>query len=100
MKIYFIDGFCNALVAPLLGTSIVTVFIETAAGIVAGARTGLASVVTGTLFLISCLFATSIATIIPSEASGGVILVACFYIIQGKISTSLLRDIWCRVEDD
>jgi adenine/guanine/hypoxanthine permease len=84
MRIYLVDGLCNAVVAPLLGTAIVTPFIETAAGIVVGARTGLASVVTGALFLISCFFARSIATIIPSEASGGAILVACFFIIQGK----------------
>jgi len=82
MRIYIVEGFCNALVAPLLGVSIVTPFIESAAWIVVGARTGLASVVTGSLFLISCLFAAPIATIIPAEASGGAILVACFYIIQ------------------
>ena len=84
MRIYLVDGFCNTLVAPLTGTSILTVFIETAAGIVAGARTGLAAVITGILFLISSLFARSIATIIPSEASGGVILVACFLVIKGE----------------
>lgn len=89
MKIYIADGICNAVLGPFLGTSILTVFIETAAGIVAGARTGFASVVTGSMFLVSCLFATSIASIIPSEASGGVILVACFYIIQGQFGIQM-----------
>ena len=82
MRILLVDGFCNTLLAPLLGVSIVTPFSETAAGIVVGARTGLASVVTGSLFLISCLFAAPIASIIPPEASGGAILVSCFFIVQ------------------
>jgi len=82
MRIYIVDGMCNTLVAPLLGVSIVTPFIETAAGIVVGARTGLAAVVTGLLFLITCLFAAPIASIIPAEASGAAILVSCFYVIQ------------------
>jgi len=74
MRILLVDGFCNTLLAPLLGVSIVTPF--------SGARTGLASVVTGSLFLISCLFAAPIASIIPPEASGGAILVSCFFIVQ------------------
>jgi len=82
LRILVVDGFCNTLIAPLLGVSIVTPFTENAAGIFVGARTGLAAVITGVLFLISCLFAAPIATIIPSEASGGAVLVACFSIIQ------------------
>ena len=82
MRIYLVDGFCNTLVAPFFGTSILTPFIESAAGISVGARTGLASVVTGSLFLISTLFASSIAEIIPPEASGSAIVIACFSIIQ------------------
>jgi len=39
-----------------LGTSTVTSYIESAAGVSAGARTGLASVVTGVLFLIAPFF--------------------------------------------
>lgn len=83
VRIYLVDAICNMIVAPLLGCAVVTPFIESAAGIVVGGRSGLTSVVTGSLFLISALFANAIATIIPSEASGGAILVACFSIIQG-----------------
>jgi len=82
MRILLVDGFCNALIAPLLGVPIVTPLFEGAAGIVLGARTGLASTVTGLLFLLSCLFAAPIATIVPLEASGGVTFVACCFVIQ------------------
>jgi adenine/guanine/hypoxanthine permease len=40
----------------LLGTSTVSSYIESAAGVAAGAKTGLASVVTGVLFLLSLFF--------------------------------------------
>ncbi len=40
----------------LLGTSTVTAYIESGAGVAAGGRTGLASVVTAGLFLLSLLF--------------------------------------------
>ena len=39
----------------LLGTSTITAFVESAAGVGAGGRTGLTAVTTGVLFLI-CLF--------------------------------------------
>jgi len=41
----------------LLGTSTVTSYIESAAGVSAGARTGLANMVTGLLLLLSMFFA-------------------------------------------
>jgi AGZA family xanthine/uracil permease-like MFS transporter len=41
----------------LLGTSTVSSYIESAAGVAAGARTGLASLVTGALFLLALFFA-------------------------------------------
>lgn len=51
-----------------LGTSTITTFVESSAGIEAGARTGLASIVTGVLFLVST-FAASLFTSIPSFAT-------------------------------
>ena len=50
-----------------LGTSTVTSFVESSSGVAAGARTGLASVVTGILFLLA-LFLTPIFSLIPSAA--------------------------------
>ena len=48
----------------VLGTSTCTTFVESAAGVAAGARTGLASVVTAICFAL-CLFVTPLASIIP-----------------------------------
>ncbi len=52
----------------VLGTSTCTTFVESAAGVAAGARTGLASLVTAICFAI-CLFLTPLASIIPSAAT-------------------------------
>ncbi|MBR6743199.1 MAG: NCS2 family permease [Clostridia bacterium] len=50
------------------GTSTVTTFVESASGVAAGGRTGLASVVTSLCFAI-CLFLAPFASIIPSAAT-------------------------------
>lgn len=52
----------------VLGTSTCTTFVESAAGVGAGGRTGLASVVTAFCFLL-CLFLTPLALIIPACAT-------------------------------
>ncbi|HJP36593.1 MAG TPA: NCS2 family permease [Gammaproteobacteria bacterium] len=49
-KVFFADA-SGSVVGALLGTSTVTTYIESATGIAAGARTGLAPVVTGVCFL-------------------------------------------------
>lgn len=51
-----------------LGTSTCTTFVESSAGVAAGARTGLASVVTAICFAL-CLFLSPLASIIPSAAT-------------------------------
>ncbi|MBP3448969.1 MAG: NCS2 family permease [Spirochaetaceae bacterium] len=51
-----------------LGTSTVTSYVESSAGVAAGARTGLASVVTAGLFIVA-LFFTDLFAIIPSAAT-------------------------------
>jgi adenine/guanine/hypoxanthine permease len=47
----------GTLTGSLLGTSTVTSYVESAAGIASGARTGLANLVTGSLFLAAMFFA-------------------------------------------
>ena len=47
----------------LCGTSTVTSYIESATGVAAGARTGLAAIVTGVCFLIAILFAPIVALV-------------------------------------
>ena len=58
-----------------------TSYIESASGVGEGARTGLASVVTGVLFLLSMLFAP-LVRIIPSEAAVPALVLVGFLMMQ------------------
>lgn len=70
-------------VGALFGTSNTTTYVESAAGIGAGGRTGLASVVTAMMFLLS-IFLAPIIGMIPQEATApalimvGVMMMASF----------------------
>ena len=65
----------------LLGTSTVTTFVESSTGVAAGARTGLASVITGFLFLLACLLAP-IAGIIPSAATAPALIIVGVFMMK------------------
>jgi AGZA family xanthine/uracil permease-like MFS transporter len=80
-----IDGFA-AMLGGFMSASSNTTFIESNAGVAAGARTGLASVVTGVLLLL-CMFISPIAGIIPTEAT------AAALVIVGVMMFSLVRDL-------
>lgn len=68
----------STLIGSMLGTSTVTTFGESAAGIAAGAKTGLASVVTASLFLVTLLF-TPLLGVVPSyAASPALVMVGVF----------------------
>jgi len=60
-------------VGALLGTSSTTSYIESAAGVEAGGRTGLTALVTAALFLL-CLFFAPLARSIPAFATGAALL--------------------------
>jgi len=62
----------------LLGTSTTTTYIESASGIGDGARTGLASVVTGTLFLLGLFFAPLIGAVPAFATAPALIVVGVF----------------------
>lgn len=64
----------------VLGTSTTTTFVESSTGVAAGARTGLASIVTGILFLLACLFAP-ITGIVPSAATAPALIVVGIYMM-------------------
>jgi AGZA family xanthine/uracil permease-like MFS transporter len=57
----------------LLGTSTVTTYIESGSGIIAGGRTGLTAVVTGSLFLVAIVLAP-IAGMIPVQATSPILI--------------------------
>jgi AGZA family xanthine/uracil permease-like MFS transporter len=67
------DAF-GTLGGSLLGISPVTCYIESSAGVVSGARTGLASVVTGLLFLISLFFTPMWLTLASNVVVGPVLV--------------------------
>lgn len=65
----------------VLGTSTVTTFVESAAGIVAGGRTGLTALVTSAMFLISLFLAPLFATI-PSAATASALIIVGVLMIK------------------
>ncbi len=76
----------GAVVGGAASASSNTVFIESGAGIGEGARTGLASLVTGGLFL-AAMFLTPLAAIVPTEVA------AAALVIVGAMMASHLREI-------
>jgi len=76
----------GAVVGGAASASSNTVFIESGTGIGEGARTGLASLVTGALFL-AAMFLTPLAAVVPSEVA------AAALVIVGALMASVLREI-------
>lgn len=74
----------GAAVGGFFGVSSNTTYIESAAGVSAGARTGLASVVTGVLFLAAMFFAPVVA-VIPPEATAPALVIVGF-LMAGIVS--------------
>ena len=68
----------STLIGSLLGTSTVTTFGESAAGIAAGARTGLASVITALLFLVTLLFTPLLGAVPSYAAAPALVMVGVF----------------------
>ena len=76
----------------VLGTSTTTSYVESTAGVAAGARTGFASIVTGLLFLLA-LFFSPLLFVITSEVTAPAL------IIVGVLMVSSLANIeWTRFE--
>ena len=79
-RILYVDS-AAAAVGGALSASSVTTYIESAAGIGEGARTGLASLVTGVLFLVAVLV-SPLARIIPFEAAAPALVVVGFLLMS------------------
>ncbi len=84
-------------VGALFGTSTVTSYIESAAGVAVGSRTGLSTLVTGVLFLVA-LFFHPLAKMIGggTEIAGGMILypvTAPILIIVGSLMLGSIRHV-------
>ena len=68
----------------VLGTSTTTTFVESSSGVSEGARTGLASVVTGLLFLLAIFFAPLFTTI-PGFATAPALIFVGFLMITAVV---------------
>lgn len=84
-KAMLVDAFGVSFGA-LMGTSTITAYVESAAGIGEGGRTGLTAVTTGLLFLVALVLAP-LATLIPNAATAPAL------IIVGLLMVSAIRDI-------
>ena len=91
-KALFADSVATS-VGAVFGTSNTTTYVESAAGIGAGGRTGLTSLVTAVMFLLS-IFLAPVLGIVPSQATAPAL------IIVGVMMLSAFADIkWTELEE-
>ena len=74
-------------VGAVLGTSTTTTFVESSAGVGAGARTGLSAMVTGILFLAAIFFAP-IFTAIPAFATAPALIFVGFLMVSAILNVN------------
>jgi AGZA family xanthine/uracil permease-like MFS transporter len=84
-RVLLVDSL-GAVAGGAAGASSATTYIESAAGVAAGARTGLASVVTGAGFLLA-LFLAPVAGVVPAQATAPALIVV------GYLMSRVVREI-------
>ena len=67
-------------IGAIFGTSTTTTYVESAAGVTEGGRTGLTAIVTGLLFLLALIFSPLFLTI-PSFATAPALVIVGFYMM-------------------
>ena len=65
----------------LMGTTTVTSYVESGAGVKAGGKTGMTSLVIGVLFL-ACLFFSPLATSLPKEIDGAALIYVAILFVR------------------
>lgn len=75
----------------VLGTSTVTSYIESAAGVEEGGRTGLTSLTTALLFIVALIF-SPILTIIPSFATAPALIMVGLFMMSAVTKIDLEKD--------
>jgi AGZA family xanthine/uracil permease-like MFS transporter len=88
-RVLFVDSLA-AVAGGAAGVSSNTTYIESAAGVAEGGKTGFASVVTGVLFLLA-IFLSPLAQIVPLQATAPAL------VLVGYLMFTLIKDI--KVED-
>merc|ERR1712000_376712 len=68
----------------VMGTSTVTSYVESGAGVKAGGRTGMTSIVIGVLFL-ACLFFAPLATSLPKEIDGAALVYVAVLFVRNIV---------------
>ncbi|EDP67903.1 xanthine/uracil permeases family protein [Carnobacterium sp. AT7] len=91
-KALFADAIATS-VGAIFGTSNTTTFVESAAGIGAGGRTGLTSVVVAVLFLLTSLFSPLVA-LVPAQATS-----ASLILVGVMMMSSFLEIKWDNLEE-
>lgn len=76
------------MVGALLGTSTTTTYIESAAGIAQGGRTGLTAIVAGLCFCLA-VFLAPLATLIPAQATAPVLILVGFLMMEPLLKLHL-----------
>jgi AGZA family xanthine/uracil permease-like MFS transporter len=84
-RVLFVDSIA-AVAGGMAGISSNTTYIESAAGVAEGGRTGFASIVTGVLFLLA-IFLSPLAGIVPSAATAPAL------VLVGYLMFTLIKDV-------
>jgi len=71
----------GTIVGACTGTSTITTFVESAAGVEVGGRTGLTALVSGLAFL-ACVFIAPIAAVIPAAATSSALIYVGILMLQ------------------
>ncbi|MEH7237818.1 NCS2 family permease [Bacillus sp. JJ1562] len=78
----------SVLSSGIFGTSPTVASVETAAGITAGGRTGLTSIVTGVMFLVSILF-IPVIKMVPASAVSPILILIGVLMLQNIVNISM-----------
>lgn len=82
MKEALLSDAVGTCIGAVCGTSTVTTFVESSAGIAEGGRSGVTSLVTGLLFLLA-LFFSPLFLVIPSAATAGALFIVGVFMMNG-----------------
>ena len=90
-RVFWVDSL-GALFGGIFGTSSNTTYIESGAGVAEGAKTGLASLVTAFLFLLS-IFLAPIAGIVPPQATAPALMLVGWFMFRPILDLNKIGNI-------
>lgn len=90
-RVFWVDSL-GALFGGIFGTSSNTTYIESGAGVAEGARTGLASLVTAFLFLVS-IFLAPLAGIVPPQATAPALMLVGWFMFRPILDLNKIGNI-------